>query len=623
MVRTWVQNKQRPEFPSIVGESPYVKFLWGQFPSLEIQGGLLIRRLKTSHLPDRRQVLLPKGLRNEALKMTHEARTGGHLGVSRTVASLRRCFLWPQMKHEARRHVAACDACAKQKTTQGKRRAPLHGFHVGTPLERVAIDIVGPFPLTENGNRYILVVTDCFTKWVEAFPMPNQESVTVAEAMEGFYTGLGLPTFLHSDQGAQFEAHLFQEMCRLLGIKKTRTTPYHPQSDGQSERNIKTLTKMLATVTGKQDEWDKHLKTTMMAYRATPHESTGFTPNMLMLGREIALPTDIMCGLPPDSPREVTSYVADLRDRLEEAHRLARRHLRQATCRQKRYYDNKVRGTPFQVGDLCWVANKAHKKGISPKLQDKWKGPGLVTRVYGDVTVEVQLGAAKFVTVHTDMLKESQSPKRPSWMRAALQSLHLAQAEEERAKQPQEVATQTDPPPTPIDTPDDPAKGPPAVGALPRPTETEQEDTPVTGSTAPLVPREGPCAPPGDNRPAGPPRPVPAPRRSLKRPVTPQDTDSTGSDPPGATIEDRPVPAPQRFLKAKPPPTDQPAAPSQLPAWALDPVLLGKHAAANPELLAAAGLALVGKGPEMATAAPVAALPPWEYTHMGRPQLAY
>ena len=104
-------------------------------------------------------------------------------------------------------------------------------------MERIAIDVLGPLPITETGNKYILIVADYFTKWVEAYPMPNQEATTVAELLvKQFICRFGVPPLIHSDQGRNFESELFAEMCQLLGIKKTRTTPYHPQSDGMVER---------------------------------------------------------------------------------------------------------------------------------------------------------------------------------------------------------------------------------------------------------------------------------------------------------------------------------------------------------------------------------------------------
>ena len=104
---------------------------------------------------------------------------------------------------------------------------------------------------------------------------------------------------IHSDQGRQFESNLFREMCKLLGIEKTRTTPYHPQSDGMVERFNRTLATMLtAYVSTNQRDWDDQLPYVMMAYRSAEHETTSMSPNMLMFGREVSTPLDLMFELP-------------------------------------------------------------------------------------------------------------------------------------------------------------------------------------------------------------------------------------------------------------------------------------------------------------------------------------
>jgi len=149
------------------------------------------------------------------------------------------------------------------------KKAPMQMVRSGYPMERVAIDILGELPLTENGNRYILVVSDYFTKWTDSFPMPNMEARTVAKIIvEEVVARFGVPITIHSDQGRQFEGHLFQEMYKLLQIEKTRTTPYHPQSDGMVERFNRTLATMLsAFVDEHQRNWDEQLPYVMMAYR--------------------------------------------------------------------------------------------------------------------------------------------------------------------------------------------------------------------------------------------------------------------------------------------------------------------------------------------------------------------
>lgn len=134
-------------------------------------------------------------------------------------------------------------------------------YNVGAPMERIALDIMGPLPMTKQGNRYILVIGDYFTKWTEAFAIPDQEAETVAKKLvHEFICRLGVLIQLHSDQGRNLESALFSEMAKLLGIQKTQTTALHPQSDGMIERFYKTVGNMLATLVEKdQKNWDEIL----------------------------------------------------------------------------------------------------------------------------------------------------------------------------------------------------------------------------------------------------------------------------------------------------------------------------------------------------------------------------
>ena len=114
-------------------------------------------------------------------------------------------------------------------------------------MERVAVDILGPLPTSTQGNKYVLIATDYFTKWPEAYPIPNQEAVTVARCLVNqFFSRFGVLLELHSDQGRNFESALFQKLCQFLGVRKTRTMPLHPQSDGMVERMNRTLEAQLA-----------------------------------------------------------------------------------------------------------------------------------------------------------------------------------------------------------------------------------------------------------------------------------------------------------------------------------------------------------------------------------------
>jgi hypothetical protein len=303
-------------------------------------------------------------------------------------------------------------------------------YTVGEPMERVALDVSGPWPLSESGNKYILVVTDHLTRWSEAFPIPDQEAKTIAEVfITQFVARFGAPRLVHTDQGRNFEAKLFKEMCKMMGVKKTHTMPFRPQSNGIVERMNKTIGSLItAFISENQKTWDKDLAILMMAYRATPHETTGFTPTELMLGRQISMPIDVQGGLPPGSePLEEQQYIADLRERMEEAFAIARENLKAGAERQKRYYDLTADAEKFRPGDLVWLINQSRRKGKCPKLQKKWLGPMIVETKVNDLTYKLRVSAHESKIVHFDKLKPYLADSMPRWMVPVMDRLKASQ----------------------------------------------------------------------------------------------------------------------------------------------------------------------------------------------------
>lgn len=276
-------------------------------------------------------------------------------------------------------------------------------------MERVAVDVMGPLPRSDRGNRYVLSVMDYFTKWPEAYALPDQEAETVVDALvEGMFSRFGVPETIHSDQGRNFESRVFAVMCERLGIQKTRTTPLHPQSDGLVERFHRTLGQQLAILTSQhQRDWDSHLPLVLMACRSAVQESTSCTPALLMLGRELRTPAELAFGRPPDSPDipPGPEYARRLQDRLETAHHFAREQQQGAGRRQKRNYDTRAQGRHFSVGELVWIYNPQRKKGRCPKLDSQWMGPGRVLERLGEVVYRVQMPyRQKKVVLHRDRL---------------------------------------------------------------------------------------------------------------------------------------------------------------------------------------------------------------------------
>ncbi|XP_042230040.1 protein NYNRIN-like [Homarus americanus] len=230
----------------------------------------------------------------------------------------------------------------------------------------------GPQPLTADGNRYICVAMDYFTKWPEAYAIPNQEATTVARVLvDQFFCRFGIPHELHSDQGRNFESAVFSECCKLLGIKKTRTTPPRPQSDVMVEKFNWTLGQELAkSCIEEQTEWDQKLPVLLMAYRSAAHESGGYTPAKLMLGHELRLPVGLLTGRPPDAelPEETTSYVKGLQEGLTEVRHQIRGALEFSGEVMKLNHDVKASQVCYKDSDKVWLYNPLRKKGQSPKL---------------------------------------------------------------------------------------------------------------------------------------------------------------------------------------------------------------------------------------------------------------
>lgn len=407
LVLSWVIAGSRPDKKALAPCGRLVKNLVHLWPALKVVNGLLYRCWSCSRKGDTLQLIAPPEIREEIFRQLHSVRHGGHFGVRRTIAVVRARFYWPNLKADIVRWCQECEACATVK--HGPRRtAPLQQEPVGFRLERVAIDIMGELPTTDGGKKYILVICDYFTKWTQAFALADCTAMTVADVLVNqFFSIFGLPSWLHSDQGSNFESELFQEMCKLLDIRKTRTVSYHPQSDGMVERFNRTCKQMLKVfVNENRADWDEHLPLLMMAYRSTPHASTGLSPNLLMFGDEVFMPIDLMVEAPPrhnNRYRCRTEYVEWLRQTLVKCYHFAQEQLEVAAERQKEYYDRKVRPAEFTVGSFVWYWSPAK---ANRKFGKGWTGPFRVVEHPSEAHCLLRLTpTGKPKLVHNNQLK--------------------------------------------------------------------------------------------------------------------------------------------------------------------------------------------------------------------------
>lgn len=370
-------------------------------------------------------------------------------------------------------------------------RAPLINFVPSEPLQLVFADIT-ELPMTSKGNRYILVIIDHFTKYVNMYAMPDQTALTVAKIIfEKYVTQHGIPERIHTDQGRQFESILIHSLCSKLGIAKTCTTAYHPQADGLVERFNRTMKGQLARlITSFGGEWDNYLAQLEFPYNSSRHFSTGFTPYFLLHGRESKTPMSLL-GQSDTHINYATpgDYVINLHNRMRHAFKAAKEFNDKARKSQKNEYDKRARMIKYSPGDLVWVDIP---KNSRQKLAPKWEGPYIVLKVIFDkisnsLPIVYQLRNVKFPlkplrNIHVNRLKPYRSPMSDEAVRdpgqytalsgalpTAFPLLHTpVQVLENIARPPQDRAIYIEPAPPPNISQSGPRFRPTRSGRVPR-----------------------------------------------------------------------------------------------------------------------------------------------------------
>ena len=280
-----------------------------------------------------KQLVLPHSLRESVLEVAHDSIPGGHLATKKTYDRVTSHFFWPVAYGDVTRYCQSCDIC--QRTTPKSRcgKTPLGAMPIiGEPFSQVAIDLVGPLPMSGRKHRWILTLVDCATRCPEAIPMNGIDTIECAEELANIFSRIGILREILSDQGSQFVSDLMCEVSRLLSVRQLQTTPYHAQCNGLVEHWNGTLRKMLQKITvEKPSDWaDKDI-----------NEQT------------------------------TTTYVLELSERLESTYKLAHDELRKAQENQHKWFNKKAKAKHLKEGDqvLLLLPTKLNK------LEMHWQGP--------------------------------------------------------------------------------------------------------------------------------------------------------------------------------------------------------------------------------------------------------
>ncbi len=368
-VMEYLHHGDRPRI--LANESDGVRVLLRQWDKLTLQQGVLYRQTFDVTKKRTLQIVLPQKYKQQVMTSLHDDM--GHPGVEKTTGLIRQRFYWPRMNTDIYNKCQTCERCIKRKA-HPQTAAPAGSLKSTGPLQLMCMDFLQIEP-DDKGVQNVLVITDHFTRYALAYPTPDQKATTVAKILwEKVFVHYGLPERLHSDQGRDFESRVIQELCKLLGIKKSRTSPYHPQGNGQVERFNKTLLDLLGTLEDKdKSQWRLHVSPLVHAYNCTPNDSTGMTPYFLMFGRTPKLPIDIQMGLCNSDDDQISpkSYAEKLKARLEEAYDLADKSAKKVSAANKRRHDAKVRNHALENGDRVLVRRKAFQG--KHKIANKWE----------------------------------------------------------------------------------------------------------------------------------------------------------------------------------------------------------------------------------------------------------
>lgn len=355
------------------------------------------------------QLVLPPPLRFEVLVNAHDDLTGGHLGVFKTYEKLRDRYYWKGMYKDVEHWVRSCQDCQTRKKPRNNHRAPLLPIPVSAPWERLAMDVLGPLPVTLNGARYIVVFVEFLTKWPEIFPVKNIDAVTIARLItDEIIPRHGAPRTLLSDRGQNFLSNLVREVCKLYSIKKLNTTAYHPQCDGLVERLNSTLCQTLSMfVSRSQKDWDLFIPAALLAFRTSPSEATGESPFYLLYGREPLLPMDVSLLPPTDPASSIAEHRRRIVSQIELAQQLAKQNIMRAQQKMKTHYDKRAKDPDFIVGEKVWIFTPKTYKGLSKKLLHNFHGPYRIVEKLSPVNYRVRTCNNKPVStiVHANRMK--------------------------------------------------------------------------------------------------------------------------------------------------------------------------------------------------------------------------
>lgn len=338
------------------------------------------------------QLVVPSQGRRRIMEEYHDSALAGHYGVEKTFDRISSRYYWPGMRRYVTEYIRSCIECQKYKPTNAKPAGLLQTPAPARRFETVAVDLFGPLPTSRSGNKWILIVEDTFSRWVELFPLREATAVHCAKALvEEVFLRYGMPRKMISDNGVQFISAVMKQVCHVLNIHQSLIPLYHPEANPVERRNRDLKTQLATLVGPNHAEWDLRLACIRFAMNSATCQSTGFSPGYLTFGRDLRTPDDATHDLKAVLDKEkpvawATSYLRKLRTALLQARDKMENHQE----RQKKYADKRRSpGKQLQVGDLVLIRSHLlsnSEKQLTAKLAPRRDGPYQILQVISPTT---------------------------------------------------------------------------------------------------------------------------------------------------------------------------------------------------------------------------------------------
>ena len=299
---------------------PMLKLAKMEKEGYHLENGILFRTRLDPFGQAKEQICLPEDYRHRCLKLAHT--NFGHQGRNKMVELIKPFFHWSSLTRDCLTFVKSCDECQRKDKTKPKHNSMQIREMTSIPFERVAVDLVGPFPTAVGGYRFLLTCIDMATRWPEAIPLRTTTARAIIKHLTDIFARCGFPTAIVTDNGSQFTGKVFHKWLKSKGIKHVRASPYHPQGNGMVERLHRTLNSMISKIAETKGNWASVTPMALYFIRSTPSSATGLSPFMARQGWEPVTPIQLLYKSWAQTDLgeiDLSDWVAENAERVESA----------------------------------------------------------------------------------------------------------------------------------------------------------------------------------------------------------------------------------------------------------------------------------------------------------------